>query len=137
PRTSETAGLTISIRQGEILVRSSRRSEVSKRIPPVGAAAAPLIKWAGGKQWLARAAHVLAPRGWDGMYFEPFVGAGAFFFALNPRSAVLGDTNTELIETYRTVRRNPVAVIHVLRSHPYNEDFYYKLRGSHSSDAVS
>lgn len=66
----------------------------------------PFLKWAGGKRWLAED---LAPslQGAAGRYIEPFLGGAAVFFALNPQQAVLADTNEELINVYRQVRRAP------------------------------
>ncbi len=88
----------------------------------------PLIKWAGGKQWLALAAPQLVPSNWCGRYYEPFFGGGAFFFALEPKKATLSDLNQELIETYRAVRADSEGVIRLLNTYPYDKNFYYKLR---------
>src|SRR5579862_9739653 len=57
----------------------------------------PIVKWAGGKQWLAAAAPALTPPNWAGRYYEPFLGGGAFFFALEPGRATLSDRNGDLI----------------------------------------
>lgn len=32
-----------------------------------------VVKWAGGKQWLAVAAKQLAPPNWNGRYYETFI----------------------------------------------------------------
>lgn len=88
----------------------------------------PLVKWAGGKQWLAPAAPYLAPRGFTGHYFEPFLGGGAFFFALEPASGTLSDRNEELIATYDAVRNDTEGVIRLLKTYPYDKEFYYALR---------
>lgn len=50
------------------------------------------------------------------------------FFALKPTGAVLGDTNAELVATYQTVRRSPNKITRLLKSYPYNERFYYRIR---------
>jgi len=88
----------------------------------------PVVKWPGGKQWLAAAAPHLVPANWNGRYYEPFVGGAAFFFALEPARATLSDRNTELMETYRAIRSNPESVIRLLRGYPYDERFYYHIR---------
>jgi DNA adenine methylase len=88
----------------------------------------PILKWAGGKRWLAAAAKQLLPRGWRGRYYETFLGGGAFFFAVQPDQATVSDLNEELITTYRAVRDEPERVIQLLRTYPYDEDFYYTLR---------
>jgi DNA adenine methylase len=88
----------------------------------------PVVKWAGGKQWLAYAAETLAPGKWTGRYIEPFLGGGAFFFALRPRIAYLSDANHELIRTYEALRDDPDSVVDLLERYPYDEKFYYALR---------
>ncbi len=90
--------------------------------------AQPVVKWAGGKQWLAVAAPLLTPPRWTGRYYEPFVGGGAFFFALKPSRATLSDRNSELITAYRALRNDPEGVIRLLSRYPYEADFYYRLR---------
>lgn len=40
-------------------------------------------------------------------YVEPFVGGCSVFLALEPRNALLGDTNRELIDLLRGIRRYP------------------------------
>jgi DNA adenine methylase len=40
-------------------------------------------------------------------YVEPFAGSACLFFALAPKAAVLGDSNKELMDTYRVVRDEP------------------------------
>lgn len=40
-------------------------------------------------------------------YVEPFAGSACLFFEIAPESAVLGDSNHELIEVYRVVRDEP------------------------------
>lgn len=88
----------------------------------------PIVKWAGGKQWLAVAARQLLPPDWVGKYYESFLGGGAFFFAIEPSQAVISDLNQELITTYIAVRDEPERVIQLLSTYPHDEEFYYTLR---------
>lgn len=100
-------------------------------------AAAPIVKWVGGKTKLLPELKKRLPEKWN-RYFEPFVGGGALFFALEPADAVLGDMNKDLIETYRQVARDVDAVIDCLRGwhenhflHPGKEwmsERYYEAR---------
>jgi DNA adenine methylase len=102
------------------------------RYPPAPkvAPAQPVLKWAGGKQWLARAAQLLTPSGWRGRYYEAFLGGGSFFFALAPSRATLGDRNEELIAAYRTLSTDAAGVIRELRTYPYDKAFYYAMRSA-------
>jgi DNA adenine methylase len=76
--------------------------------------ATPFLKWAGGKARLAPAILAAAPAEFA-TYHEPFVGAGAVFFALNAAGrahrAVLNDSNAELMEAFRQVRDDVEGVI--------------------------
>jgi len=95
----------------------------------------PLLKWAGGKRRLLRDILPFAPKTF-GRYYEPFVGGGAVFFSIQPKSATLSDTNSELIGAYLQVRDNLDAVLRCLRRLPNSEEDYYRIRkSSPSSDA--
>ena len=74
-----------------------------------GAPARPFLKWAGGKAKLAPTVLHRAPERFN-RYHEPFLGAGAVFFALRARldvPATLTDVNPALIETFEVVRDDP------------------------------
>ncbi len=90
----------------------------------------PFVKWVGGKhqllpELLARVERL--PKMFD-RYFEPFVGGGALFFALQPARAFLSDSNSELINLYLVVREQVGALIADLKQHVYEEKYYYKMR---------
>jgi DNA adenine methylase len=61
-------------------------------------------------------------------YFEPFMGGGALFFALNPSCAYLSDNNADLINCYVQVRDNPDALINLLKELPNSDEEYYRIR---------
>src|SRR5580693_4981952 len=87
-------------------------------------AARPFLRWAGSKR---RLLHKLAPY-WSkssNRYVEPFAGSAALFFALKPRSAVLSDTNGELIRTLITVCKKPGQVYSTLESLPRGRESFY------------
>lgn len=61
-------------------------------------------------------------------YYEPFLGGGAIFFALAPKTAVLSDLNSALIETYISVRDHPETMIDELAQLRHNKREYYRVR---------
>ena len=66
----------------------------------------PFLRWAGSKRkQVARLASFWSES--HLRYVEPFAGSACLFFAIAPASAVLGDSNRELIEVYRVVRDEP------------------------------
>lgn len=96
----------------------------------------PFLKWAGGKGKVAAAILSQLPERIE-TYCEPFLGAGAVFFAMEPGRAqrvVLSDTNWELITTFRAVQKNVEALIELLSTYPYDKDFYYKMRAQSPLD---
>ena len=65
----------------------------------------PLLKWAGGKRWLApRIVKLYESSHHNGVWCEPFVGAGAVALALRPDYAILNDINAHLINFHRQVQ---------------------------------
>jgi DNA adenine methylase len=89
--------------------------------------ARPFIKWAGGKSQLLRHLRDHMPKDY-GRYWEPFIGGGAFFFSVCPKSAVICDVNAELISTYQVVRDNVEDLIGELQIHPYDKEHFYSVR---------
>ncbi|MDD5309438.1 MAG: DNA adenine methylase [Deltaproteobacteria bacterium] len=87
----------------------------------------PFLKWAGGKRQLLRELLQYRPKKW-GCYHEPFVGGGAVFFDLRPERAVLCDSNKELIDCYIAVRDQVDKVIHALKKHHHDKEYYYQIR---------
>ena len=65
----------------------------------------PLLKWPGGKTRELPLLDHLLNRDWQ-RYVEPFVGGGACFFSLAPKSAIVNDVNENLIGLYQAVKRN-------------------------------
>ena len=100
---------------------------------PESKASLPFLRWAGGKRWLARVlseplGQVLENSG--GRYIEPFLGAGAMFFALAPTKCILSDTNSELIKCFEKVRDEPASILSNLRRIPISAKAYYDVRKS-------
>lgn len=67
----------------------------------------PFVKWVGGKGQLADRLSDRKPEKFND-YYEPFVGAGAFLFHLQPSNGIyINDINRELINTYEVIRDRP------------------------------
>ena len=87
----------------------------------------PFLRWAGGKQWLARAMPALTPPSYS-RYFEPFLGGGSAYFSLQPAAAHLTDVNPELIRTFRAIRDDPQRVIANLKRWKYDRQVFETVR---------
>jgi len=96
---------------------------------------APLLKWPGGKRALLPQLRKVLPQSFR-TYYEPFAGGAALFFDLKPESAVLSDTNSDLIECYRMVRDDPESVIAILGSLRNTREDYYAVRSWRPSDGA-
>jgi DNA adenine methylase len=91
----------------------------------------PFLKWAGGKRQLLSVLRQHIPQNFGSQtYFEPFVGAGAFLFDLQPQKAIINDTNQELINCYQTIKDHPDQLIEITTEYQKNisKDHYYQLR---------
>jgi DNA adenine methylase len=90
----------------------------------------PLLKWPGGKTWLAS---FLAPvfereLSDQGTYYEAFLGGGAVFFFLHPKKAVLSDVNRQLIEFYQSIQSDGEAVLRRVWQYSNSRECYYRVR---------
>lgn len=90
----------------------------------------PFVKWAGGKRQLVPT--ILAnhlPKNYNlQTYYEPFIGGGALLFSLQPKKAVINDSNAELINCYKTIKNSLDELIEDLKNHKNNEYYYYDIR---------
>jgi len=105
--------------------------------------AKPFIKWAGGKSQLLNEIDNVIPveiKETEFTYIEPFVGGGSVLFWIlqtypNIKKAVINDINTDLINTYKTIKENVEDLIlilekwekeyHSLESYPDKKKTYY------------
>lgn len=87
----------------------------------------PILKWAGGKSQML---DVLLPKVPEhyGKYIEPFFGGGALFFALQPKNAVIADSNPELVNLYMQVRDNVEDVISALAGYRNEKEQFLEVR---------
>jgi DNA adenine methylase len=89
----------------------------------------PFLKWAGGKRWLIENYDHLIPKQFN-RYIEPFVGSGAVYFYLQPERALIGDSNKDLIDTYRSIKKDWKLVYKLLTKHhkKHSYSYYYEIR---------
>jgi DNA adenine methylase len=91
----------------------------------------PYLKWAGGKRQLLPEIKKYLPLNMNNyVYYEPFIGAGAVFFEIQPEKAFINDSNTQLIITYTAIKENVDDLIDLLHYHKKNNDrdYFYKIR---------
>jgi DNA adenine methylase len=91
----------------------------------------PYLKWAGGKRQLLPEIRKQLPGSVkDYTYYEPFVGAGAVFFDVQPKKAVINDGNAQLMMTYRVIKDHVEELIRLLRTYKKkdSEAYYYEIR---------
>ncbi len=105
--------------------------------------AKPFIKWAGGKTQLINDIDSKISSKIH-TYIEPFVGGGALLFYLlnnypNLKKVVINDINTDLINTYKTIKNNVEELIsllqewqneyyNILENEEQKKEYYYQKR---------
>jgi DNA adenine methylase len=87
----------------------------------------PFVKWAGGKQSLSSTLCTLFPLEFN-RYFEPFIGGGSVLFDLAPQTAVVGDMNEWLVDTYHAIRDDWSAVAKLLDSYENSREAFIRIR---------
>ncbi len=87
----------------------------------------PFLKWAGGKTQLLEELLIAMPDQYN-TYIEPFIGGGAFFFALRPEKAIISDSNPELINCYKQIAENVEKVIGLLERYENTGEMFYEVR---------
>jgi DNA adenine methylase len=112
----------------------------SLSLPPENRAvrARPFLRWAGGKRWLLKNYSHHFPVAYR-RYVEPFIGGGAVFFGVAPESALIADSNSELIATYKGLRNDLASVLDQLRVHAkrHGERYYYEVRDERPTTNVA
>lgn len=97
--------------------------------------AKPFVKWAGGKRGLLEILHSSMPSKFNN-YFEPFLGGGALFFylvskgLLDDKKVYLNDKNTELINAYQIIQKQPKALLKELNlmQKAHCKEYFYSIR---------
>jgi len=104
----------------------------------------PFVKWAGGKRQLLSVLAQYMPEKFE-LYFEPFLGGGAFLFHLisknNSLKCNVSDLNSNLILSYVTIRDSVEELIAALEIHSKNyfknpKQYYYQVRESNPKNQI-
>ena len=101
----------------------------------------PFVRWAGGKTRLLPQILPHVPSSF-GNYFEPFLGGGAMFFAVQDRidgRAHLADLNEHLVAAWIAMRDHQDELKPLLEWYRDRDgkDFYYEVRASIPQDRLS
>lgn len=89
----------------------------------------PFLKWVGGKRQIIPEIITRLPRNISSLnYCEPFIGGGALLFSLQPKNAIINDSNSELINVYNVIKNNVDELIEDLKKHKNNPDYFYQIR---------
>ena len=91
----------------------------------------PFLKWAGGKRQLLDVLLQYTNNIGAGRYFEPFIGGGSLFFALQRNESIINDFNPEIINAYKVIKHNPEELIEELKNHASSNssEYFYQIRG--------
>lgn len=85
------------------------------------------LRWAGSKRQLLPLLLKYWPAG-CGRYIEPFAGSACLFFEIQPETAILGDINKQLVDTYKEIKHHLDGVIKELAKLKKGKKEYYYLR---------
>ncbi|WP_295707515.1 Dam family site-specific DNA-(adenine-N6)-methyltransferase [uncultured Brevundimonas sp.] len=96
-------------------------------------ASRPFLRWAGSKQRLLGQIMPFVPSTY-GRYYEPFLGSGALFFALQPERASLSDFSEEVVGVWKAVRDNVDYLSDYLRPLKPDKTIFYDIRGCRAPD---
>jgi DNA adenine methylase len=88
---------------------------------------APFLKWPGGKRRLLPELRASLPSKY-GTYFEPFVGAGALLFDLQPARFVISDLNEDLMVCYQALQQDVGGLIARLQGFENTKEEYLQIR---------
>jgi DNA adenine methylase len=97
--------------------------------PDVVVQGKPFLRWTGGKNWLIPTIKKIVNKVEFNNYHEPFIGGGSVFFSLKTnKKSFISDSNNELINCYKAVKKNPKKILKILSRYKQTEEQYYSLR---------
>lgn len=101
----------------------------------------PFLPWPGSKAKCAKEIYGMFPASFN-TYFEPFLGSGAVFFAMNKwrefKEARLSDNNAKLINCWQAVKDRPDHVAKMLTHclDRNSEEYYRQMRSEMGNPSV-
>ena len=102
-------------------------------LQPIPELAKPILRWAGSKRKIVP----ILKDYWsdnNSTYIEPFAGSAQLFFAISPENAILGDTNSELIDLYKDIKTDYEELYDLIKKFEPTKFEYYKLRSKKISE---
>src|SRR5690554_1066152 len=95
----------------------------------------PVLKWAGGKTAILSQIEERIKKidiSSDATFYDIFAGGASVSIRFSDRfkRIVINDKNTELINVYKVIQKDPKKLINLLKSHEskHNHDYYYEVR---------
>ena len=116
-------------RRMEYLARRGRLDRRGRR----GRQATSFVKWAGSKVQVMDRIRQAIPRRF-GTYYEPMVGSGTVWLKLNPKRAILGDVNAELINCFLVIRDHLEPMVRILGTHKNTAEHFAEVRAIDPND---
>lgn len=98
--------------------------------------AKPFFKWPGSKSWLIRRIADTLPRV-PFRVVEPFAGSAAFFLGSHFQTALLADTNKQVVDCLLAVRDKPSKVLKYLSTLKNDRNHYTEIRDTTPENTVA
>lgn len=93
----------------------------------------PVLKWAGGKTQMLGEIIPRMPASYN-KYIEPFFGSGALYFAVSPETAIVADSNHDLINLYTEITKDVDGLIELLSAYKNEKEEFYRVRALEPSE---
>lgn len=90
----------------------------------------PILRWAGGKRWLANSIACRLAGFSHNIYYEPFLGGASMFLGAPFGRSYLSDLNSDLINMYQVIKDRPSELKAVLEKLRADRSSYYKARSA-------
>lgn len=103
----------------------------------------PFVKWAGGKSTVKHTILSKITLSPNSLYAEPFVGGGTILFNLQPKNAIINDSNKNLMCCYEQIKTNLpplISALEQLDNHyksldtDSRKEFYYTKRDEYNKE---